>query len=184
MSVEHLELDDVRWRRCQVDATEMTGVDDVRATIADQFRSIAGEPGRHLAAVRVVINGASSAHEALWKDPHGFEAEIRSIAVQTGRLWVEKVKVRTSRPLDLAKAREDDVIGILAQRIADLQGDPEILAVYDAMFADIRKKIGADVRTGDDAPVDPSRIGTAEHLAECLDASLEMVVALLAEERA
>jgi len=58
------------------------------------------------------------------------------------------------------------------------------LAAYEPLFSEIRKKIGADARSGDDAPVDTNRIGTVEHLATCLDASLEMVVALLAEERA
>jgi hypothetical protein len=37
-----------------------------------------------------------------------FEAGIRSLANTGGRLWVEKVKVSTTRPVDLAAAREDD----------------------------------------------------------------------------
>jgi len=184
VTVEHLELDDVRWHRCPVDAGDMTGADDVRSAVAARFNAIASESGGRLAAIRVVIDGASPAHEELWKDRHGFEADVRSIATQTGGLWVEKVKVETTRPLDLAKAREDDVIGILAQRIDDLRSNPETLTVYESMFSDLRKKIGADARTGDDDPIDTGQIGKAEHLAECLDASLEMIVALLAEERA
>ncbi|MCP3975339.1 MAG: DNA repair exonuclease [bacterium] len=184
VEVQHLELDDVRWHRCEVDAGDLASADDIRSAIADRFSSITSEPGRRLAAIRVVVSGASPAHDELWKDPHGFEADVRSLAIQTGRSWVEKVKVETSRPLDLAKAREDDVIGVLAQRIDDLRSDAEMLAVYEPLFVDIRKKIGADARTGDDAPISTGQIGTAEHLAECLDASLEMVVALLAEERA
>jgi exonuclease SbcD len=183
-SIEALELDVVRWHLCVVDAAELTGADDVLAVIADRFDSIANEPGHRLAAVRVQIVGASPAHEELWRDPPAFEAEVRSIAVQADRVWVEKVKVETSRALDLASAREDDVVGVLAKRIADLRSDPELLAAYEPLFADIRKKIGADARSGDEAPVDTRQIGTVDHLASCLDASLEMVVALLAEERA
>lgn len=183
-SIEALELDVVRWHLCVVDAAELTGVDDVLAAITDRFDSIANEPGHRLAAVRVQIVGASPAHEELWRDPHSFEAEVRSIAVQADRVWVEKVKIETSRALDLARAREDDVVGVLAKRIADLRSDPELLAAYEPLFADIRKKIGADARSGDEAPVDTRQIGTVDHLASCLDASLEMVVALLAKERA
>jgi predicted phosphodiesterase len=183
-AVEALELDDVRWHRCVLDAAELAGVDDVLAAIADRFASIAGEEGERLGAARVTLVGASSAHEELWRDPHGFEAEVRSIAVRTGRVWVEKVKIETTRALDLAQARDDDVVGVLAGRIADLRSDPELLAAYEPLFSDLRKKIGADARSGDDAPVDTRQIGTADHLAACLDASLEMVVALLAEERA
>ncbi|MHB8439351.1 MAG: metallophosphoesterase family protein [Acidimicrobiales bacterium] len=183
-AVEALALDDVRWHRCVLDAAELAGVDDVLAAISDRFASIADEEGGRLAAARVTLVGASSAHEELWRDPHGFEAEVRSIAVRTGRVWVEKVKIETTRALDLAQARDDDVVGILAARIADLRSDPELLAAYEPLFSDLRKKIGADARSGDDAPVDTRQIGTVDHLAACLDASLEMVVALLAEERA
>lgn len=99
-------------------------------------------------------------------------------------MWVEKVKIETTRALDLAQAREDDVVGVLAGRIASLRSDPELLAAYEPLFSDLRKKIGADARSGDDAPIDTRQIGTVDHLNDCLDASLEMVVALLAEERA
>jgi hypothetical protein len=104
-----------------------------------------------------------------------------SIALRSGRLWVEKVKIETTRALDLAQARDDDVVGILAGRIADLRSDPELLAAYEPLFSDLRKKIGADARSGDDGPVDTRQIGTVDHLAACLEASLEMVVTLFAE---
>lgn len=182
-SVEHLELDDVRWHWCEVDATTMTDVDDIRAGVLDRFNSIADELEQRLAAIRLVVTGPSAAHEALWKDRHGFEADVRSSASQTGRLWVEKVKLETTRPADLTKTREDDAIGSLAKRIADLTEDPVALAEYESLFTALRNKIGADARTTDDDPTDSRQIGTAEHLAENLTASLEMVVALLAEER-
>ncbi len=183
-AIEALELDDVRWHLCVVDTAEMQGVDDVLAAIADRFASLADEPGHRLAAARVQLVGASPAHEGLWRDPHGFEAEVRSLAVRGERVWVEKVKIETTRALDLAQAREDDVVGVLARRIASLRSDPELLAAYEPLFSDLRKKIGADARSGDDAPIDTRQIGTVDHLNDCLDASLEMVVALLAEERA
>lgn len=182
--VEHLELDDVRWHRCEIDATDMEGIDDVRSAIAERLDVIANENGQRLGAIRVVVNGASPAHSALWKDPRGFEADVRSVAVQAGRSWIEKVKVQTRRPLDLAAAREDEVVAELAIRIDALRADKELLGDYESTFEDLRKKIGADARTVADAAVDTGRLGTSEHLAECLDASLEMVVALLAEERA
>jgi hypothetical protein len=184
VKVEHLPLDDVRWALCEVPAGELDGVDDVRAALSDRFSSIAIDAGQRLSAVRVQIVGASPAHEQLWSDPHGFEAEVRSMANQSGRLWVEKVKLKTTRALDLATAREDDAVGRLARKIESLRSDPEALAAYTERLEDLRKKIGADARTPDGSPVDTSRIATAEHLADCLDASLELVVRLLAEERA
>ncbi len=63
------------------------------------------------------------------------------------------------------------------------RGNHDWAVDYESVFSDLRKKVGADARTGDDAPIDTSHIGTVEHLAACLGGSLEMVVALLAEER-
>ena len=184
VSVDHLVLDEVRWDVCAIDATGCTSSDDVRSAVAERLSAIAADAGGRLAAVRVRITGPSLAHEDLWADPHGFEADIRSLANTTGRLWVEKVQVATSRPIDLAAARDDDAVGALAQRIAELREDPEALLAYEDTFADLSKKLRADTRSPEGSPVDPTRIGTADHLAEQLDASLELVVALLAEERA
>jgi exonuclease SbcD len=183
-AVEHLDLDDVRWHWCEIDATTLSDVDDIRANIVHRFDSIADEADQRLAAIRLVVTGPSAAHEALWKDHHGFEADVRSTASQAGRMWVEKVKIETTRPVGLMKTREDDAVGSLARRISDLQKDPVALAAYESLFTSLRNKIGADARTADDDPTDTRQIGTAEHLAENLTASLEMVVALLAEEQA
>ncbi len=182
--VEHLILDDVRWDLCTIDATGSTSVDDVRSAVEERLSAIASDAEGRLAAVRVEITGSCAVHEDLWADPHEFEAGIRSLANTGGRLWVEKVKVSTTRPVDLAAAREDDAVGALAQRIAELSDDPDALVDYEDAFAGLTKKLSADVRTAEGAPVDPTKIGTAEQLAEQLDASLELVVALLAEERA
>jgi exonuclease SbcD len=182
-TVEHLDLDDVRWHWCEIDATTMADIDEIRAGIASRFDSIADELEQRLAAIRLVVKGPSAAHEELWKDQHGFEADVRSTASQTGRLWVEKIKIETTRPMDLANTREDDAIGKLAQRISDLRSDPTALAEYESLFTSLRNKVGADARTTDDDPTDTRQIGTAEHLAENLTASLEMVIALLAGER-
>ena len=184
VSVEHLPLDEVRWSVCALEANELESVDEVRAALAERFSAIAAEADPRLAAVRVRILGPSRAHEPLWADPHGFEAEVRSLGNQAGRLWVEKVKLETSRPLDLAAARGDDAIGMLARRMQELRSDPAALASYAVHFEDLRRKLGADARTAEGAATDTSRIGGAAHLEDCLEASLELVVRLLAQERA
>ena len=183
-AVEHLILDDVRWDLCAIDATQCASADSVRAAVAERFSAIATDAGGRLAAVRVEIAGASPAHKDLWANSHGFEADIRSQANSHGRLWVEKVKLSTTRPVDLAAARDDDAVGALAQRIKELRDDPDALVAYESAFADLTQKLGVDARTAEGSPVDPTRIGTAAQLAEQLDASLELVVSLLAEERA
>ncbi|MBK7322589.1 MAG: hypothetical protein IPI82_09065 [Candidatus Microthrix sp.] len=45
----------------------------------------------------------------------------------------------TTRPVDLAAAREDDAVGALAQRIAELSDDPDALVDYEDAFAGLTK---------------------------------------------
>ena len=106
--MEHLILDDVRWDLCAIDATQCASADDVRSAVAERFSAITADADGRLAAVRVEIAGSSPAHAELWANRHSFEADIRSLANNGGRLWVEKVKVSTTRPVDLAAARDDD----------------------------------------------------------------------------
>ncbi|MHB8319243.1 MAG: metallophosphoesterase family protein [Acidimicrobiales bacterium] len=182
-SLDALELDDVRWHDCELDVADSRDPDDVLSKVTECFASLVAADGERLCAVRVDLVGASPAHDALWRDPHGFEAEVRSIANRTGRVWVEKVKIDTARGLDLARSREDDAVGAIAARIADLRRDPELLHQFEPLFSDVHRKISADARSDDGAPVDTRRIGTVDHIRDCLDASLETIVALLAGEQ-
>ncbi len=183
-SVVPVELDVVRWHHLRVDATNTAHPDEIRSQITERFEEISGALGGRTAAVRVEVTGACEAHPMLWSDIHGFEGEVRSSALQAGAMWVEKVVLSTTRPAALDDIRADETVSMLASRVRELASDPEGLSGYASRFEDLRRRIGADARSGGDAPIDTSRIAGPEHLAEQLDASLEVIVAALAEERA
>jgi DNA repair protein SbcD/Mre11 len=180
--VEHVELDEVRWHLCEVDATAMVSVDDVLVALTDAFEATVERSGHRLAAVRVRVAGSSSAHAELWRDPHCVEAEIRSIAMRTGRVWVEKVKIETTRSASSSSIHEDETVAALAAKIAELKSDPVSLAAYEDLFSDLRKKLGAEARVSDGGAIEIRQIGTPEHLMSALDNSLELVAAMLAGE--
>ena len=52
---------------------------------------------------------------------------------------------------------------------------------YENLFAGLRNKIAADARGGESAAFDTTSMGSAAHIAETLDASLELIVSLLDE---
>jgi len=113
--------------------------------------------------------------------PLGLQAEAQSAARQSGRVWVEKVVVATTRPVDRDRFRDDEAIAALSARIAALRADSGLLAGYADEFAALRAKLAADARSGQHAAVDTLRIGGIEHVAECLDASRELIISLLAD---
>jgi exonuclease SbcD len=181
VDVDAIPLDVVRFTTCEVDASAMRDRDEVVGTVAQRFAEIRVEAGSRLAVARVKLVGASPAHEELWRDPHGFEAEVRSVAQQADRVWAEKVTLATSRPGDRDRFRDDEAVTAISARITQLRGAPGLLAEYAGELDALRTKLAADARSGGHDAVDTLRIGTPEHLAECLDASRELIIALLAE---
>lgn len=179
-SVQHVTLDEVRWHHCVVDAAGLTSVDDVLAAVAESLREVADDSGHRLSAVRVRIVGRSPSHAALWRDPAGFEQEVRALSVQMGNVWVERVKLDTKREADLNLLGEDDFFGAMAATVDALRSGERSLASFAASFADLRSKIISDARSAEFGAVDTASIGTEQHVADNLAASLELLVGLLA----
>ena len=180
-SVEHLSLDVVRWHESHVNATELESVDDVLAAVSRSLDSAVATSADRLVAARVRITGRSPAHTELWRDAAAVEAEIRALGVRTGAVWVEKVALDTCRPVELADRGEDDTIGAIAARVKAVRQDPAVLTEYENLFTALRNKIAADARSGESAAFDTTSLGSAAHIAETLDASLELIQSLLEE---
>jgi DNA repair exonuclease SbcCD nuclease subunit len=180
-SVEHLSLDVVRWHEGHVNATELESVDDVLAAVSRSLESAVTTSADRLVAARVRITGRSPAHAELWRDAAAVEAEIRALGVRTGAVWVEKVTLATRRPVELADRGEGDTIGAIAARVTAVRQDPAALTEYENLFTALRNKIAADARSGESAAFDTTSLGSAAHIAETLDASLELIQSLLEE---
>jgi DNA repair exonuclease SbcCD nuclease subunit len=180
-SVEHLSLDVVRWHESYVDATELEHVDDVLAAVGRSLESAVAASDDRLVAARVRIVGRSPAHAVLWRDMARLEAEIRALGMRTGGVWVEKVKLDTRRPAELADREDGDTIGGIAARVKTLRQDSAALLEYERLFTALRNKIAADARSGESAAFDTTSLGGAAHIADTLDASLELIMSLLDE---
>ncbi|HEY3593914.1 MAG TPA: DNA repair exonuclease, partial [Polyangiaceae bacterium] len=115
-SVEHRELDVVRWEIVSVDASDaQSGADAVDLARAALDRARDAAEGRTLAA-RVIVKGATRAHAALRSSTEQYTAEIRAAANDVGDIFVENVVFATETPVDLAQVREqNDAIGHLAR---------------------------------------------------------------------
>jgi hypothetical protein len=149
VAVEHRSFDVVRWETLNVDASSARHTDDVLDTIrAELSRLLRRADGRMLAA-RVLVGGASAAHDALGRKGSAFAEQVRALAldVGAGELWVEKVKLLTTPELDLGALRErDDAIGQVAGAIARLRANPAELSAFCASeLADLRGKLPSEL---------------------------------------
>lgn len=180
--VRPVVLDTVRWNRVEVPVDDLSDVDQVLERTARRFDELRSDLEGRLGVVRVELTGASKVHPALWRNPAGFENEVRALAVRTGHLWVEKVRLSTTRHVDVDKLRSDEAVAALIDGIEALKCDPALLEPYEELFTDLRAKIGADVHIGEAHEFDPSAVGTAETLATQLDASLETILEALSRD--
>ena len=115
VSVEHRELDVLRWAHVQVDLTgaadEADALVRVQATLAEA-RDAAARP----LAVRVTLSGTTPAHAALAAE--GLRDKLLNEAQNLGGdhlLWLESVKLDTSLPRDAGKERPDNLGRLLGE---------------------------------------------------------------------
>ena len=124
-SLEHRDLDVVRWALVEVDASGARDVEDVLDRLDHAFARERKRAGGRLLAARAHIVGASDAHEALWRDRVRLEAEARALASGSAGVWLEKLRLRT-RHVELADSGADvpELVADLARTAAALRADP------------------------------------------------------------
>lgn len=152
-AVEHRALDVVRWSVCDVEASAAGDAADVLDLVRLALDAqLAAADGRAL-CVRVIVRGATRAHEALQDDAPKWENEVRGIANDLGgEAWVEKVKLATSACVELAElARRSDAIGELVRSLRSMRDDPAALESLLGELAPLRNKLPAEAREGEDA---------------------------------
>jgi hypothetical protein len=179
--VEHRPLDVIRWSVCRVDAEGAADLDDVLVRVSDRLGAAREDADGRLVAARVEVFGPCAAHGDLAGELDRLAAEVRNVARDVGRgqVWVEKVKLCTTptRPLDLS----DGPLGVLGQIIEELRRDDDRLRAFaSAELADLRKKLPAELRQGDE----PLDLGSAELLREALEHVVPLVVRGLSGQEA
>ena len=165
-AVESRELDVVRWAVVRVDLGEIrsadASIDRVRQALADEL----DEAGDRLVAARLVLEGASPAHAALAREPERWMQEYRAQAssLPGPGVWLEKVRLETTRPVDLtAQLDRDDALGDLLRMIAGLEASPLELEGLAEEFNDLKGKLPIEITAGEEPldPVDPATLRAA-----------------------
>jgi DNA repair protein SbcD/Mre11 len=152
-TVEHVDLDVLRWSLCQVDATGAETAAEVADRAAFSLESeIAGGAGRFL-AVRLHISGACRAHEELARRPDHWVNEIRVVAsdVGGGSVWLERVILETTGTTSLEDILAGGgALGSLLRGLQDLSLNDEHLAELTRGFESLHLKLPHELREGPD----------------------------------
>lgn len=152
-TVEHVDLDVLRWSLCQVDATGAETAAEVADRAAFSLETeMAGGHGRFL-AVRLHISGACRAHEELARRPEHWVNEIRVVASDEGggSVWLERVILETTGTTSLEDILAGGgALGSLLRGLQDLSLDDEQLAELTRGFESLHLKLPHELREGPD----------------------------------
>ena len=155
-SVEHRDLDVLRWEVCRVAAAGAARGSDVIDRVSVAVAALAADRDGRSLALRVEINGPCRAHEDLVARPDDWVQQVRAAALDAGAgaVWVEKVRLATSIDLRLEDLLlREDAIGGLVRAIDAMLADPARVKECGLLFTDLQSKLPPDLRGGDD-PLD------------------------------
>jgi len=152
--IEHRCLDVIRWARIEVDATTAASPNEVveaaRSALEDELTA---SENRMLAA-RIEITGASEAHEAFNAERERWINQLCAEAtdISGGEIWVEKVSIRTTLPVNIEKLlQSDSPVGHLLSLIRKIESDPEQLSNLSEGLSNLKSRLPIELRQGAEA---------------------------------
>ena len=153
--LEPRSLDVLRWEVCRLDASGAETPDELLDRLRSRLAELAARSDGRTLAVRVEIVGPCRCHRQIAAEPRRWTGEVRAAALDVGRgnLWIEKVKLRTSLPIDLDRARATEgPIGELLELTAELKANPEGLpGLLVDDLQKLKKRLPAELTEGPDA---------------------------------
>jgi hypothetical protein len=125
-------------------------IDLLRAKLGTMLKTCDDRP----LACRVRVSGHCRAHREFSAQPERWTNEIRQAATDEtgGMAWIEKVHLGTAIHIDLDElASRTDPIGDLVRFARETADNPEQLASLAEVLSELRSKLPAELREGDDA---------------------------------
>jgi DNA repair exonuclease SbcCD nuclease subunit len=145
-------LDVLRWAHLTVDLAEaQNGHDAVELARAAIDDALVQAEGRTL-AIRLDMQGASAAHDALVDNPERWESMLRATAsdVAADGVWLEKIRWATWPRADAEQlAQRDDAVGQVARALRAAQAEGADLDAMTAALAELRVKLPSELRERD-----------------------------------
>ncbi|MBE4908353.1 DNA repair exonuclease [Bacillus luteolus] len=152
-SVDHISLDVLRWELCEVDASEVESIDELmnaaRELLEIKYQQV---DGRFL-AIRFRIYGSSKIHQELLISKEHVINNLRSIALDVGLgdIWVEKVKVETTRSVNIDELKEQNTpLAVILEFIKEARNNESMLDDLLSEFQDIGQTLPYELRNSEE----------------------------------
>jgi DNA repair exonuclease SbcCD nuclease subunit len=183
LAVEFHALDVLRWAQVTVSLQPDDGRDELIARVQSALgEQQARSDGRPL-AVRLLLRGATACHHWLASDAGLPEcrAEIDSVALGLGDVWIERVDIRSSPPVDVALLKQGtDLLGELLRDLERLQSatDEELAALASPAIEPLHARVRGELASAE------SPFGQSEQVRGWLEQAQGLIVEALGQEGA
>ena len=144
VTLEHRDLDVLRWYVCTVDVTDVDSDQEMVALVEKQISDIVSiNPGYPL-ALRVELIGNTILHHSFLEEPERYRNEIVNAANMTSnQVWIEKVKFLTELPYEMVDAEDrKDALSLLVKSIDSAKEDEEFLNEFLTHVKYIQHRFG------------------------------------------
>ncbi len=179
--VEFAATDTLRWQLVDIPLRPGDGRDELLAAVETHLASAREAAAGFFSAVRLVVHGACEVHREIAHESQRAEivAEIRNLANDLADdLWVEKIKLNTTAPVDLsALLQGKDLLGELLRSLHAARDDAEMLRELADDLKPLRAKATAELR---EAGVD---IDDHDQMARWITDAEALLVARLTESK-
>ena len=159
ISVEHRELDVLRWVLSRVDTAGCESIDALLDLVRENFQDERARADGRPLAVRLVLEGFTPLHGQLHEKAQQFNEELRAVAASLGDVWIEKTVVKTLKPQVLPTMYSgDSPVESLMKSIETPQFEKDTLIDFIPEFEKLRSKLPPELLSDGD----PFRPGEEE----------------------
>ncbi len=176
VSVEHRELDVLRWVLCRIDATECDSVEQLLDLVGESLQDERALADGRTLAVRLVIEGVTPLHGRLYENALQLHEEFRAIAANLGDVWVEKAVFNTRKPQGGAAVFSgDSPVESLINSIESIEFETASLIEFIPEFEKLRSKLPSELLSDGDPfrPGDEELSAIREEVKEMLMGKIE-----------
>jgi exonuclease SbcD len=148
LSLEHRNLNVIEWALCEVEADRATIPEHVVDLVRRRVDEIRSQVAERMVAVRVVVRGASAAHQELTRFPERWNNEIRSAVTDSscGAAWIEKICLKTRTPMKLEELMaRDDVVADMLRALKEAGSETGSIAALKEEFLALGARLPAEL---------------------------------------
>jgi len=146
--VDRLYLDVLRWEVLKTDVSQCATLEEVARKVGHGLTGLL-ETDDVPRAVRVVLEGKTRLHGAMFGNANGLRAQVlaQAAAIDAEQLWVEKLKVATA-PLEMPRSsgESNEALAELQTIFAEAGQDSEFLEELHEQLRPFLNKVSDDLK--------------------------------------